>query len=118
VVELTIAHVAHPRKANLVNLSFDFSGRTARVTGAEGTRFEICWMFAKAGAYVVPADGNARSLKSTWGTVSKLVLRRRMDERRTIKDAASRNESDVEEPFRYFPHMNHQCAPLNPKFEA
>ena len=58
-----------------MNLSFDFSGRVALVTGAaEGIGFDLCWMFAEAGAKVVPVDHDAKSLKTTWGNGSEFVL--------------------------------------------
>jgi 3-oxoacyl-[acyl-carrier protein] reductase len=62
-------------EANLVSLSFDFTGRTAIVTSAaQGMGFELCWMLAEAGAKVVPTDRDARGLKSTWGSTSEFVL--------------------------------------------
>lgn len=58
-----------------MNLSFDFTGRTALVTNAaQGLGFELCWMLAEAGARVVPVDRDARALKSTWGNASEFVL--------------------------------------------
>ena len=63
-----------------MNLSFDFTGRTALVTGAsEGIGFELCWMLAEAGAKVVPVDRDARSVKSTWGNGSEFVLPMALD---------------------------------------
>jgi 3-oxoacyl-[acyl-carrier protein] reductase len=59
----------------LLNISFDFSGRTALVTGAaQGIGFELCWMFAERGAKVIPVDRDVKALKSAWGSASEFAL--------------------------------------------
>jgi 3-oxoacyl-[acyl-carrier protein] reductase len=52
------------------NLRFDFTGRTALITGgAQGIGYEIAGAFRRAGAQVAVLDRDADALEQAWGSV-------------------------------------------------
>jgi 3-oxoacyl-[acyl-carrier protein] reductase len=63
-----------------VNLCFDFTGRTAVVTGAaQGIGFEIAFSLREAGARVAVIDHDAEALGAAWGEAPKKVLQFALD---------------------------------------
>jgi len=63
-----------------MNISFDFTGRTALVTGgAQGIGREIALMFHRAGAHVAILDRDPEALEAAWGTVAERVSTHAVD---------------------------------------
>lgn len=77
-----------------MNVSFDFSGRTALITGAaQGIGLEIARLFHQSGARIVPVDKDIASLKEAWGTRTDSVAPLALDV--TDEDAVAAGIADA-----------------------
>jgi 3-oxoacyl-[acyl-carrier protein] reductase len=57
-----------------MTVTFDFTGRTAIVTGAaQGIGYEIAKLFHSSGAHIAPCDRDREGLRAAWGERSDFI---------------------------------------------